>query len=303
MAINLVRKPSEIPNINNYDDYRMFRYATGGYNGVIEKYGNECDYEINGNTFKIKSGEIVIDGVQSKIDASGVGITVDNVTGTEYYTVYCEVNLSLIDNQKSEIKATKSTVNYPVIEKGDDLTENTSGVAKLPLYTLDVTNGVISNVVKKFNLINFLEEILTGFVEKSDFSNANSQTKFNNLIVEKKLPLISTKYSATTHDIYVTIPLSENINVGDVIELWVGSTIFGNLKVVRFLINNLNMENHIFIDWLFDPISSKLGMIYIPVTIDKYNITLHAASIQYVGEEYPTLFYIDSKIDNIFKIV
>lgn len=153
MAINLVRKPSETPNISNYDDYRMFRYATGGYNGVVEKYGNECDYEIVGNTFKIKSGEIVIDGVQSNIDSVGVELTVDNVTGTEYYTVYCEVNLSLIDNQKSEIKATKNTVNYPVIEKGDDLTRNQTGIARLELYRLVVTNGIISNVVKIFKLV------------------------------------------------------------------------------------------------------------------------------------------------------
>jgi hypothetical protein len=153
MAINLVRKPSETPNINNYDDYRMFRYATGGYNGVIEKYGNECDYEINGNTFKIKSGEIVIDGVQSKIDSVGVELTVDNVAGTEYYTVYCEVNLSLIDNQKTEIKATKSIVNYPVIDTGDDLTEIQTGVARLELYRFTTSSGEISNVIKRFNLI------------------------------------------------------------------------------------------------------------------------------------------------------
>jgi len=153
MAGILIRKPSNTPNITNHDDARMFRYALGGYNGVIEKYKNECSYTINGSTFKINSGEIVIDAWQYGIDASGESITVANISGTQYYSVYLEIDLSLIDDQKGTIKSTYDTVAYPTITKGDDLTETQTGIARLELYRLTASSGVISNVVAQFEII------------------------------------------------------------------------------------------------------------------------------------------------------
>ena len=153
MAIELVRKPSLTPNVVNYDDYRMLRYATGGYNGVNSKYANKCAYEIEGSNFKIKSGEIFLHGVQSKIDGIGETITVVNIAGTQYYSVYLEVDLSIVDNQKTTIKSLYNAVAYPTIEVGDDLTELQTGVARLELYRFTASSGVISNVAQRFSLI------------------------------------------------------------------------------------------------------------------------------------------------------
>ena len=155
MAGTLVRKPSNTPNITNYDDTRMLRYATGGYNGVVEKHKNECSYTVNGSIFKINSGEIIIDGWQYGIDASGESITIDNISGTQYYSVYLEIDLSIADNQKGTIKSTYDTVSYPIIDAGDDLTEAQTGVARLELYKFTASSGVISNVSKSIKTISY----------------------------------------------------------------------------------------------------------------------------------------------------
>lgn len=231
MAINLVRKPSETPNISNYDDYRMFRYATGGYNGVVERYGNECDYEINGFNFKIKSGELVVDGVQARIDANGVTITIDNVTGNEYYSIYCEIDLSLINNPKVEIKSTKNTVNYPVIDKGDDFTENQTGIARLELYRFVANSGVISQihkivkVVKLGQSLNSETSVLSDNAKNAVVENngsysslkkdANNILKNNSEIIERKIEI----YNGDAVN-YVDVS-SYNLVEGDIIEIGV----------------------------------------------------------------------------------
>lgn len=181
MAIELVRKPSETPNVINYDDYRMLRYATGGYNGVNGKYANKCAYEIEGSNFKIKSGEIFLYGVQSKIDGIGETITVVNISGTQYYSVYLEVDLSIVDNQKTTIKSLYDAVAYPTIDAGDDLTELETGIARLELYRFEVSSGVISNVVQRFSLID-VGNVL--HAENADLAtnatNADNSIKNNN---------------------------------------------------------------------------------------------------------------------------
>lgn len=169
MAIKLVRANSDTPNIQNSDDSRLFRYACGGYDGVVENYGNELNYEITGNNFKVKSGEFVIDGWQGDVDGNGVTIQVDNLGGIQYYVVYAEIDLSVSANQKAEIKAVYNTAYYPTISRGDDLTTTPSGVARLELYRFEASNGVISNVQKQFRVMDYgwckNSENLSGTIE------------------------------------------------------------------------------------------------------------------------------------------
>ena len=63
----LIRANSETPNVANNDDFRLLRYATGGYDGVVKNYGNECSYTVGGSNFKINSGVIVYQGVDTEI--------------------------------------------------------------------------------------------------------------------------------------------------------------------------------------------------------------------------------------------
>lgn len=153
MSVKLVRANSDTPNIQNSDDCRLFRYACGGYDGIVKGFGNELNYEISGSNFIVKSGEFVIDGWQGKVDGSGVSIAVDNLGGIQYYVVYAEIDLSVSANQKAEIKATYNTAYYPTISRGDDLTTTPSGVARIELYRFEASSGIISNVFKKFTLI------------------------------------------------------------------------------------------------------------------------------------------------------
>lgn len=151
MATRLVRANSNTPNVLNSDDSRLLRYACA-YNGVTKYYGNECSHAINGSTFKVNSGEIIIDGWQGVIDGAGVDITVVNIAGVQYYKVYAEIDLSDSENQTLTIKASYDTYSYPTITNGDDLTANPSGTARIELYKFTVSLGVISNVVKLFGL-------------------------------------------------------------------------------------------------------------------------------------------------------
>lgn len=156
MAIKMVREPSETPNIRNIDDIIGLRYAYGNQNGYVIDRGNEISYTINGSNFTINSGRIVIQGVECDIDAGGVTIQVDNVSALEYYTIYCEVNLA---TNTSNILSVKDTTNYPVIDEGDDLTKINTGTARIPLYQLQVLNGLISNVQKVVKPIDYTKDL------------------------------------------------------------------------------------------------------------------------------------------------
>lgn|SRR5574344_291224 len=169
MSVKLVRANSDTPNIQNNDDCRLFRYACGGYDGIVKGFGNELNYEISGSNFIVKSGEFVIDGWQGKIDGSGVSIAVDNLGGVQYYVVYAEIDLSVSANQKAEIKATYNTAYYPTISRGDDLTTTPSGVARIELYRFEASSGVISNVQQRFRVLDYgwtkNSENLSGTIE------------------------------------------------------------------------------------------------------------------------------------------
>ena len=156
MAISMVRKPSETPNITNIDDIIPFRYAYGNQNGYVIGRGSEVSHTVNGNQFTINSGRLVVQGVESDIDANGITLTIDSVSETRYYVVYHEINLA---TNTSNIKVEFDTSTYPNITEGDDLTANSSGIARLVLYKFVAINGEISNIQKEIKKIEYLEDV------------------------------------------------------------------------------------------------------------------------------------------------
>lgn len=157
MAIKMVREPSETPNINNIDDIVPMRYAYGNQDGYVIGKGTEISNTVNGLNFTINSGRLVLQGVECDIDATGVTITIDNIATKRYYTIYLEVNLGL---NTATIKSEYDTATYPTIDTGDDLTENTTGVARLPLYRFTATSGIISDVNKVVESVKYSKNII-----------------------------------------------------------------------------------------------------------------------------------------------
>lgn len=160
MAIEMVRVPSDTPNISNIDDFVGLRYSYGNQNGFVAGKGTECSYSINGSKFRINSGRLVLQGIECDIDANGVELQIDDVSTTRYFTVFLQVNLAL---NEAKVFAQYDTATYPTIEIGDDLTQNTSGVARLPLYQFMATSGEISSVVKIVSKLNYYGTSLEGY--------------------------------------------------------------------------------------------------------------------------------------------
>lgn len=155
MGVRLVRESSQTPNITNKDDAKMVRYAYGGYDGVVKGYGQELGYTYENGIFKIGSGRVVLQGWEVDIDESGWTLNLKSVTGTRYYTVYLEVNLV---TEKAELKSQHSTLAYPSIEPGDDLTNVPNGIANLVLYQFKLVNGLIALIKTKVQKIDYLKD-------------------------------------------------------------------------------------------------------------------------------------------------
>lgn len=155
MALRLVRQTSDTPNITNKDDTIMTRYAYGGYNGVVKGFGSECGYTAESGVFKVLDGRIVIDGWEIDVDGAGWSLDLSMVTGTQYCSVYAEINVS---TEIVRLNSTYLTGSYPEVIKGDDLTQTPNGTARLLLYNVKVENGVITEVVKRFEIIRHIKE-------------------------------------------------------------------------------------------------------------------------------------------------
>lgn len=174
MAIKMVREPSETPNIRNIDDIIGLRYAYGNQDGYVIGKGNEISHSINGSTFTINSGRIVLQGVESDIDANGVSISVDNVAEMRYFTVYYKVNLA---TNTASIESTYDTVSFPNISTSDDLTKTTNGVANLVLYHFTAQNGVIQNIEKVVSKIEYVGTAFSGY----DIKKGTIEERLTNL--------------------------------------------------------------------------------------------------------------------------
>ena len=176
MAIKMVREPSETPNINNIDDIVPMRYAYGNQNGYVIGKGNEISNTVNGLNFTVNSGRLVLQGVECDIDAVGVTITIDNIATKRYYVIYLQVNLGL---NTAQILSSYDTATYPTIDAGDDLTENTTGVARLPLYRFTATSGIISDINKVVESVKYINE---NFIKNVKVYNAS---KINDIEIKK----------------------------------------------------------------------------------------------------------------------
>ena len=194
MAIKMVRKPSETPNITNIDDFIPFRYAYGNQNGYVKGKGNEVSYTINGANFKINSGRLVLQGVETDIDSSGYTITIDNSSEKRYFTVYYTVNLG---TNTVSINNQYSTSTYPTISSGDDLTVTTNGIANLVLYKFTAQSSVISNVTKVVQEITYTGTALSDY----NISKGTIETRLTNLGFRQGAVTMSSGYSAGTNRI------------------------------------------------------------------------------------------------------
>ena len=174
MSVRLVRENSDTPNVTNKDDARMVRYAYGGQNGYVQKYGRELDYIPNGNIFTIGSGMAVLQGWEVVIDSNGwqLELSTSDVT-KRYYLVYLEVNLTL--GGSAEIKSKTDELDYPTIEEGDDLTENLNGIAYLELYRFTATRGVVTDVEKIVQAIPYGADEVSGLNGKINVINQRLQ--------------------------------------------------------------------------------------------------------------------------------
>lgn len=216
MAISMVRKPSETPNINNIDDIIPFRYAYGNQNGYVINRGSEISHTVNGNQFIINSGRLVIQGVESDIDSNGITLTIDSVSETRYYIVYHEINLA---TNTANIKVQFDTATYPTINEGDDLTQNSSGIATLILYKFIAQNGIINNVEKIVNSIKYINNNTIIENSKNAFTingieikkDNNGVLKIGDIIIPQKKIIWNGKLTPENNSFNLNFNFNESI--------------------------------------------------------------------------------------------
>ena len=275
MAIKMVREPSETPNINNIDDIVPMRYAYGNQNGYVIGKGTEISNTVNGLNFTVNSGRLVLQGVECDIDASGVTITIDNIATKRYYAVYLEVNLGL---NTATIKSEYDTATYPNIDAGDDLTENTTGIARLPLYRFIATSGVISNVNKVVESVKYVNETFIKNVKVNNAGQADNATtssnsnKVNNLEITKDengvlkigdiiIPQKKLLWSGNVSG-QGKVVLSESLSIGDIIEIELsvyGNDLDSNITyILKSKVVNGGRSDNIYQAY-FNPIISRIS--------------------------------------------
>lgn len=203
--VNLVRKSSETPNINNKDDVRMIRYAYGDYNGVVKNFGTELESTIDNATrkFKIGSGRIVLNGWEVDIDEAGWEMIISLTSGVQFYTVFLEINAL------AEMATIRSIFNpsgvYPEIDLGDDLTEVPSGIARLPLFSFEVHNGNITTIIRRVATIEYVKSRFESILE------SDGQTVKKATVAEKCVPNGSGGYSGFLRDLDNDITINNNV--------------------------------------------------------------------------------------------
>lgn len=215
MAVEMVRKPSETPNIENVDDFMPIRYAYANQNGYVigrGRIGTGIDaeaYTINGNTFTINSGRLVLQGVECDID-TGHAVTIDVNSTKRYCAIYLEVNLA---TNTSDIFVAYDMLGTPSVDAGDDLTANKIGTARMVLFTCEATNGLISNVIKVVKACEY------SIPYKLD---ENGVLRYGDIVIPQRKVLWSDDNGAAS------ARWTEELKIGDVVEvtysLWTGRT-------------------------------------------------------------------------------
>ena len=165
MNIRLVRASSETPNITNKDDAKMIRYAYGGYDGVVKDFRSELEASLKNNdqTFHIGSGRVVLQGWEVDIDEDGWDFNSDFTSGTRYYSIYLEVNLV---TEAAYINSQYGTGDYPNISLGDDLTQASSGIARIVLYKVYFNAGKVITYEKVVSAVPYLAKKVLDLTER-----------------------------------------------------------------------------------------------------------------------------------------
>ena len=209
MALRLVRKISETPNITNKDDTIMTRYAYGGYNGVVKAFGSECGYTADAGIFKVLDGRIVVDGWEIDIDGAGWNLNLSTVNGIQYHSVFVEITIA---TESIKLSSSYLTGAYPDVSKGDDLTKVPNGTSRLLLYNVKSENGTITEVVQRFEVIKHIKERLEelgfkqGNLVDSDgvtYNNAVSKVGYYAIV---KLENFNITYSFGIKEYLFTLP-------------------------------------------------------------------------------------------------
>lgn len=140
--LRLVRESSELPNIANRDDTCFIRHAYGS-DGYVPNYGNDMQYAVpNTQSFRIQGGRVNLQGWEIDIDNYLIPINLESFTGVRYDFVYLEINLL---SESVQILTVRDADTVFPLNKGDDLTFNPNGVARIALYRIPVnSSGIVS---------------------------------------------------------------------------------------------------------------------------------------------------------------
>lgn len=282
MAIKMVREPSDTPNINNIDDITPIRYSYGNQNGYVINKGQELSYTINGNKFIVNSGRIVLQGVESDIDANGVELTIEIASTKRYFVVYYEVNLAT--NKTKIALSDYSTTDYPQIDAGDDLSKVSSGTARMEIYRFTATNGVISEVSKMVKSIEYSGTALVGYdINKGTVEERLTNLGFREGAVQGLVKPASVNYVKRQGNYVVgRLKLDGNGEFGSCISI---------ADLSRDYIGNIGPFGTIPQEFL-----PKENYLNISVAHGKITRTTDNSKIYYMPESFEFLIYPDGKI-------
>lgn len=246
MAIRLTRSNNQ-SGITAYDDAVMF-HLIKGKNGVvpgIPSAGDEfkCIYNSNTKKLEISSGMAVMFGRQWEITAgSKVFVDLSSLSGTNFITVYAELNTLDPTNEKVEIKSMSSTGNFPDPGEGSNLITTKTGKARMVLYFVTKERNICS-IAKGFELLKETKVKEAASADKADKATsavyaqyANENYFYNdvtgkNLCVRRKdvhkAELIETKsllFSGNQHlhrknSVGTVINLLDTVAEGDMLEV------------------------------------------------------------------------------------
>ena len=200
--IKLTRMNSDSPNIQNYDDARMFRYANGGFSAITKDYGEElAGSDAGSHIFHIGTGEVTHQGWQVEINGAGLDIELDNISTLEYYTIYLEINLLVASLQTATIKSLKGTSSYPTVTPGDDLTTVNTGTSRLVLFKVKLDNGVMS-IARQIDVLPYMKDNLIiengKLITKDSMYARYTDENHTNKTIEQRLTELGFKTGAAT---------------------------------------------------------------------------------------------------------
>lgn len=177
MNARLVRVSSTEPNIRNFDDAAMVRYAYGG-DGIVKNFGNQLSISPDLYSVTIDTGRVVLHGWEVDVQSPIVFPLSLYESGKVY--VYLEIDLSVETAEFKVLDTYSSSKFEELIPLGDDLTKNPFGLARLPIYsfsystnpeaidfaqylvpTLELSSNLFADIYEKLKNLGFREGAVT----------------------------------------------------------------------------------------------------------------------------------------------